>query len=1187
MLPGLVGGRQRNAVINACLFAGLLALHVFVGSSHFAAPSAETLAVEPVTVSRVVIVSAAFVVLHMAACLLLSLAIIHVDRATFGRSIWLEPRAVATAVARVLQNESRSSVRLLMRICWCALYIVEAAFMWRASPQDQWDTTAMPEWLSTIQLGFGAIICSDIAFGFAAAERKSDYIFSGEAYTDAMLSPVVHLLIFSVTSDAEYTRSVTRFGYLRFLALLDLRAYSAALRGLDEVRLLLVQTLVRLTGVILLFAGFFFEAEAPDVARGFVGYFDFIYYMFITMSTVGYGDWSPTLWLTRAVAMVVILFVMTTVPAALSELAQLLASAKRRAGALPPPNEPHFVMIGDISPHQLDLLLRDLFGRFNGSATRHVAPRCVVLTSIELEAYDVETYARRYDGRVCLLRGDLLSTDVGLIERLALPSAIAIFVIATSERGSRAQRKADLRAALVVLALSKYSRAAVPRMFVQLNRDEHTRTLTDLGVRHILAQNSLKMTLLGKCAAGCSGLTTLVCALFLLDDAEADAPGRQGGGASTSSSEPWAKEHWRSWTFELYTAPVPAQLVGETFGAAAVALHDSSGGLVITLGCHPARAESADDILLNPSTRTLELSDELIVLAEGPECVEQLNAQPMDSLAIDRARARFNLPPRTTHRSDDSSGGLGQSSFKKLAASAGAAVGKRAQGLQRALRRSSEDDPRAIAIDPEGGGTSAGGKGGAASASGKDGASSSATPPHPTPPRPILGQLAPWTRETLLFGEEGARDGAYTSQLAQRRNTMVFSRAKPTSVSDVVVAHSIASALALEEDGALRAESDVCREDMRPLCRRTSGQLILICGWPGNLSSLVETAASLCAHRICVLAPGEPSDNCESLIALRKTARTHFVRGSPIDEHDLERAGLAYASCVVLFGGEDLSRAAGPAGSSDAGAAGGGAAENVGDSHVVLAVTKIRNVLQAVGRPPSTVQLLIDLDDVRSVRFVDDGREWWPVTDSFNAYLQSPAVASGMTYADELTVTMVTANFYMPHLISILNLLIGDERTAGVEQLPVPNLFGAISFGDLFSRMAVEGYIVLGLYCPMDKDEPKQGDTAEAPTSYWQRLRAIADADRRRHVCSEQHILQNMRTASHARIDAMSLGADAEKDVKEDKLPLFYVLINPQPSRLVGPKDRCARWRAGARESSDQRSIAERVCARSFQSCHR
>lgn len=218
--------------------------------------------------------------------------------------------------------------------------------------------------------------------------------------------------------------------------------------------------------------------------------------MFITMSTVGYGDWSPTLPLTRWVCCFVILLVVTIVPATLNELNRLLASPARRVGAVPRATQPHFVLVGDVHPHMLDILLRDLYGRCRGASAGSASstmPSTLVVTPLALEEYDGAAILTRYRQKVSLIKGDVLSTDLSLLQRLGLEAALGVFVIARLERDSSRQEEADERALLTSLALAKFLPSVASRMLVQLNGAVHRRMLTDehVGIKHVSRARNL------------------------------------------------------------------------------------------------------------------------------------------------------------------------------------------------------------------------------------------------------------------------------------------------------------------------------------------------------------------------------------------------------------------------------------------------------------------------------------------------------------------------------------------------------------------------------------------------------------------------------------------------------------------------------------------------------------------------
>merc|ERR1711871_128757 len=126
------------------------------------------------------------------------------------------------------------------------------------------------------------------------------------------------------------------------------------------IREKIVKASITLLTMILFLAGAMFEREAPGQAeldtvdQGFDSYFAFVYYVIVTLSTVGYGDWSPTLPSSRVLAMMCIGITLTYFPYQLGELVDLLTQPKTLVGRLPQYKDkrPHIVVMGKLDHTQ-------------------------------------------------------------------------------------------------------------------------------------------------------------------------------------------------------------------------------------------------------------------------------------------------------------------------------------------------------------------------------------------------------------------------------------------------------------------------------------------------------------------------------------------------------------------------------------------------------------------------------------------------------------------------------------------------------------------------------------------------------------------------------------------------------------------------------------------------------------------
>lgn len=632
------------------------------------------------------------------------------------------------------------------------------------------------------------------------------------------------------------------------------------------------------------------------------------------------------------------------------------------------------------------------------------------------------------------------------------------------------------------------------------------------------------MRLLAKAAAGCIGLTTLLSALFMLNDDDTDDDPK----AQRARAVGWSAKYQRTWRWELYTVKVPAQLVDELFLVAALALYTHAAGQLVALGYVGAK----DVVGLNPGVRACTMADELVVLADSAEAVAQIMARPIEAGSITAARKRLGLDAAA-----ESTCGIARiADVQRLEPGRNLGAARKPTALRAAVAAAASTSARVRLIgcgggDGGGGGCGGGGGGSATVTPAQSAATRTVAHPPPSahapgaapvrasveerigavpgsapsPTRRWAAQLAErWSSERALFGPEvrAKPDGRQKRASAGTKGPVGAAAAASAAgaagavgaadAADAVGAVSMAGATADgANDEALRDESPLAthrrdRNFMSMECAAATsrgaalragereaevqsmdgiaehGKLLLVCGWPANLRVLLDTFQTLSTDVVCILAPDEPDDDGSALASLSRYDAVFFVRGSPLSDEGLRRGGAHNARGVVLFGGEDLARSR-------------ARARQTGDVHAVLAVAKVREALRKARRKdaveqrrPIACSVIVDFADLSSVRFVNDGRAWWPSVSSLACNLQSPMIASGSAYADELASTIVTASHFMPLLLKVLHKLVGDQLCGGVEQFPVPPSYGPVTYGELFTRMAAEGYILIGLYSSMD-----------------------------------------------------------------------------------------------------------------------
>ncbi|SBT49212.1 potassium channel, putative [Plasmodium ovale wallikeri] len=107
--------------------------------------------------------------------------------------------------------------------------------------------------------------------------------------------------------------------------------------------------------------------EAPDVERQFVTPLDFVYFGVITMSTVGYGDYTPVTPAGKYLTMFIIVTCISFVGAQFKRLKEAMFSPKTVMGIIPKQDDDYILILGPVSPTQLLYICKGINNSFPNS----------------------------------------------------------------------------------------------------------------------------------------------------------------------------------------------------------------------------------------------------------------------------------------------------------------------------------------------------------------------------------------------------------------------------------------------------------------------------------------------------------------------------------------------------------------------------------------------------------------------------------------------------------------------------------------------------------------------------------------------------------------------------------------------------------------------------------------------------
>ena len=230
----------------------------------------------------------------------------------------------------------------------------------------------------------------------------------------------------------------------------------------------------------------------------FPGFFDYVYYTVVTLSTVGYGDWSPTDYPTRFVGMLMMFTLMLWLPYQLTKLVDFYVQLHTSLGKLPKPWDEFVVLFGPVAPDQLCMFVSE-FTILRAKAERNTF--IVVLSPLPLEQYRdaLKDQDEQFSSRVYVHHGDLMEQATQKMLRdshaggsifamsdkfvdLARAKAYFVFSFPGDERPLDQDRATIIRCLVLRKLLSD---AAMHKVALQLNQGRDRKVALGLGAHDL------------------------------------------------------------------------------------------------------------------------------------------------------------------------------------------------------------------------------------------------------------------------------------------------------------------------------------------------------------------------------------------------------------------------------------------------------------------------------------------------------------------------------------------------------------------------------------------------------------------------------------------------------------------------------------------------------------------------------
>lgn len=413
---------------------------------------------------------------------------------------------------------------------------------------------------------------------------------------------------------------------------------------------------ISLSGTIVLL---FFAALMQYLEREIQPYMfhTWIYYMWVTMATVGYGDISPQTTCGRITAMAMIGFAIISVPKMTNELIEKmkLQSVYARASYTPKSkSSKHVIICGDVASTSL----RDFFSELFHEDHENTDLNAVMLLP-GLPSNDIIFLMRdpQFFLSLTYLEGSALSDSD--LRRAKAESAQAIFIM-TNKFSSNPDEE-DSKSILLSFSIKRYIESFYrPNLLycIQLIRPENRKHLTTDEFEQVddndlvVCLNEIKLGVMARSVVY-PGTNTLIMnlmssfsddALEGIDDDEDKNDDDDGGGAGGSSekkdlnprlsvrsmdstetesqravkastSKDWMQEYMKGCGWEIYTTQLSKVFIGAKFCELSYALYDKVGVVLFALQITDKEHGGASKVLLNPANYIIPDSDKFIIEA--------------------------------------------------------------------------------------------------------------------------------------------------------------------------------------------------------------------------------------------------------------------------------------------------------------------------------------------------------------------------------------------------------------------------------------------------------------------------------------------------------------------------------------------------------------------------------------------
>eukprot|EP01059_Diplonema_ambulator_P025564 TRINITY_DN4263_c0_g1_i3.p1 TRINITY_DN4263_c0_g1~~TRINITY_DN4263_c0_g1_i3.p1 ORF type:complete len:987 (+),score=153.29 TRINITY_DN4263_c0_g1_i3:366-3326(+) len=422
------------------------------------------------------------------------------------------------------------------------------------------DSATTPAWSKSVEVVVATFFTFDYGARLYLADSRCGFIMRLASFIDVLcILPVVFIFLLERSGKAHQFIFFLRF--LRVVRLIRIlrgyRAVSVSKRGDPDnlkkqlnILIYTLATLIFISAALLHLVEKYAKMpwmESDQQGNAELQYFhDAIYFVVITLTTVGYGDITPKTMIGRFLVMIIVTASVIIIPRETGKLSELMSVTSQYAGSYvnTDPDRAHVIVCGHVDFANLRSFLMEFFHEAHGTHRM-----MVLVMSPSPPSKTVKLLFGQnglYGTRVQYFEGSAL--DEYDLSRLQYKKACAAFFLAN--KLSTDPHLSDCETTMRILSAKNHS-PHVPVLAQFLLPESKVQGMA-AGADYVVCLRELKMHILARSGL-VPGFSTLFCNLFRNEEFVFDEPGH------------WLTEYCHGISHEIYTLNFPSAFIGKPF----------------------------------------------------------------------------------------------------------------------------------------------------------------------------------------------------------------------------------------------------------------------------------------------------------------------------------------------------------------------------------------------------------------------------------------------------------------------------------------------------------------------------------------------------------------------------------------------------------------------------------------------